>query len=202
MRISAQRPVFRPASSSECRSRLPEKGPSCLRQSDSPLRSRIHEAMMPQACRARYQQERTKWLRFSQPIWTDLDRWTSDQNIGAWESYERRRAAQEILQYGDRLASGGVHCRGGLELVAFRDLQDLPEGLLVEGAMELYAFDKLQRLPSCLDVGTDLLLHNCPSLRMIPATIRVGGVIDIRGCSPDLTIPPGFRVRMDGKILS
>lgn len=131
-------------------------------------------------------------------IWTYLDQWRSVPGLGAWESYERDRAAQEIIEHGERLSNGGVRCKNGLELIGYDDLEDLPEGLYVEGPLDLGSFSKLKRLPAWLNVSGNLRLCNCPALREIPASIQVGGIIEISGCNPSLIVPQGMRVRIDG----
>ena len=74
------------------------------------------------------------------------------------------------------------------------DIEELPEGLVVEGDVDLSRCLNLAELPKGFTVKGDLTLRDCKYLTTLPDNLTVGGFLDLDGCKNLVGLPKGLKV--------
>lgn len=74
------------------------------------------------------------------------------------------------------------------------DIEELPEGLVVERDADLRDCLNLTELPKGFTVKGDLTLRGCTYLTTLPEGLTVGGFLDLDGCKNLVGLPKGLKV--------
>lgn len=82
----------------------------------------------------------------------------------------------------------------GFLLLEGSDIEELPEGLVVERDADLRDCLNLTELPKGFTVKGDLTLRGCTYLTTLPEGLTVGCFLDLRECENLAELPKGLKV--------